>query len=256
MRIRVFYFFVYYVAGLKCDETTWRRIITFGERCTGGDSGRAASSKADDRMSRYMGCVGIFVTLLVCNVMREKDLDWTYKIRDYGFWNHALFIFQYVLAGTAMISVILVFKTIPFSLFPFGHASSTLAIYEWHWIIADFIHVGAMPFTYSWIFDSTVAKECFTKLPPVPAAVAMHAICYCICIFLGSRFMWNAGLRYVCDPEWLTRRLFHHYSDLKGEPDGSLRRPAVAIGENGSDKGAIVWWTFVKGILLQMSLWK
>ena len=256
MRMRLFYFFPYYVAGLYTDETTWQRITTAvttaWRLCRSGrhwfskntqqqymdkyrdhehreilpslssssvlsNSSREQTSSAD-KASRLAGCCGVVCTLTICQVMDRGDLGWMYNIGGYELRPHLLFLFQYVLAGTAVTSVILIVKTISEPLFPFSHGNATLAIYEWHWAFANLLAWGSLPFTEiqvvtvanmrasmpSGAYDSFI-EYCFSTFPPLPTLLMVHLVCYLVCVLLGSRIVWNVALKYVCCPncKWL-----------------------------------------------------
>ncbi|CAB9510250.1 expressed unknown protein [Seminavis robusta] len=202
MRMRLFYFFPYYVAGLYCTEETWNTLIRQSCRIGG------VKSKQVDRCSRFLGGLGIILTLLICQVVPREHLGWKYTIDTYALQPHLVFLFQYLLAGAAVVSVILVVKTVRVPLFPFGHSNSTLAIYEAHWPVANLLAWGTLPYTAISTTNTSAIQWCFSDLSPVPTLLCVHLICYLICVALGSRLMWDRLLRHACDPQWICRWLF------------------------------------------------
>jgi len=207
MRMRLFYFFPYYVGGLYCDETVWHRLIIWFRRffiCRRKADGLSyqVSLNELDRAGRTIGCCGIILTLWICQVIPRDHLAWIYSIDNYYWLPHLIFGLQYIGAGTAVAAIILVVKTIPFPILPFGHSNSTLAIYEVHWPFANFIAWGNLPYTGITVTWLSLVQYCFSRLPPLPAVIAVHLVCYGICVVLGNRILWEKTVRHVCDPEW------------------------------------------------------
>jgi len=213
MRMRVFFFFPYYVAGLYCHEATFQRLVVGFGRCCGMiptcNTNKATESQLD-KMSRIMGVFGIFGTIVICQVVPNiDDLSWVYSMDTFHWRPHLIFVLHYILAGTATVSTILVLKTIRIPLFPYGHGNSTLAIYEWHWPLATYWGWGNLPYTEINVTNwSSLVHRCFTNLSPLTAALAVHLLCYGICIVLGHRMVWDKALRFACDPDWLCKPLF------------------------------------------------
>lgn len=216
MRMRLFHFFPYYVSGLYVDECTLQRLIAgIGRRLGMTSNTKHPSSSMTvpagahaDTISRIVGCCGVAVTIIICQLVDRSDLGWMYGIESYEVRPHLIFLLQYLVAGTAVVSVIMLVKTIREPLFPFCHGSSTLAIYEWHWVFANFLAWGNLPFSDITIVMSSgdsFVQYCFSHLPPLLAALVVHIVCYLICVVLGNRLVWDALLRYVCEPncQWL-----------------------------------------------------
>jgi hypothetical protein len=170
------------------------------------------------------------ITLVLCQIVPRDYLGWTYSIDNYEWQPHLIFVLQYLLAGSAVVSVIMFVKTIPFSLFPGGHGNSTLAIYEWHWPVANFLAWGNLPFTGINITANSFVQYCFSHWSPFLAVFMAHAICYGVCFVLGSRTLWDKALRYVCDPQWACRWLF---------PKQTVDADAANNRSNSSHKGQV-----------------
>ena len=224
LRVRVFFFFPFYIAGLYTHEDMFRRFL---QRCqqilytlfrSRNNIENAESSLTVQReitISRCLGFFGICLTLLIsCFVDSSNvtDLSWKMQIKStLDVRSQVIFFLHYLYAGFGVLSFIIFFKTINFSLFPFGHTYSTLAIYEWHWVVVNFFKVGTLPYS-----DKVVRNEdnqaflpyMYSKYP-WGAGLIFHVIAYCICLFLGSKWLWNTvGLKHVCDPLWLYDWLF------------------------------------------------
>lgn len=227
MRMRLFFFFPFYVAGLYCNEETWNELILFPCRLCKLEPNRITSSL--DHLARFWGCIGIGVNVIVCQLVPRDDLGWQYSIDTYQWRPHLVFFSQYLLAGSAIISVIMVVKTIQSPLFPFGHGNSTLAIYEGHWPVANWLAWGNLPFTDISATNTSWVQHGFSQLPPIPAVLGVHVVCYLICVGLGSRLVWNRALHHVCDPQWACRWLFHHDEIFVERPPSSSKASACPI---------------------------
>jgi hypothetical protein len=208
MRMRVFYFFPYDVAGLYWIEGAFQGLVQRVHRLVGGRAESVQVSYYLDRATRRIGCIGIIGTLLVCQVAPRDQLGWMYTIENNQSWPHVVFVTRYLLAGVAVVSFILVVETIPFPLFPFSHGNSTLAIYEAHWPVANWLAWANLPYTGISVMSTSLVQHCFASLSPIPADLGIHLVCYLVCVALGSQVVWNVVLRHVCDPQWARRYLF------------------------------------------------
>jgi hypothetical protein len=186
VRIRVLHFLPYYVAGLLCDE---RHLDSIPR-------------------PRYVGSFGVFLTLTTCFRIDEGHLGHMFSLWTWDLESHFWFLFQYVLCGSAVVSVILLVKAIPVPLFPYSHSNSTLAIYEWHWPLAGILAWGQIPYTNIKLAGPSIVQLILNELPPLPAMIIVHIICYVICVALGSAPGWRF-LRFVSEPNCKT---FFHVS--------------------------------------------
>lgn len=196
--MRVLFFFPFYVAGLYWKESTWTSLVCTFCRLT-------QSRENPNQACRIVGMTGIVLTIAICYLIPDdfRVLGWWYSINNWEWKPHLCLLLQYVLSFTAIISVILVVKTIPVSLFPFGHACSTLAVYEWHWSIAVGLAWG-IPFS---TINSPI-QYMFSHWSPLPAVVGAHMLSYMICVFLGNKWLWQYILRHLCDPQWCASYIF------------------------------------------------
>lgn len=227
VRMRVFRFFPYYVAGLVLDPAVLDRI-------------------SSARHATRWGALGAASTLLFVCLLPDKrsffniayyDLDWSWQA-------HAKLFFQYIYSAIQILSVVLLVRNNTWltktPLFPCGqHASSTLAIYCWHWRALDLLLYGLMPFSE---YTIRVFDERFTTMAyvrsctngagwfrdplhhPLTALVWLHLLSYVICAVLGSQWAWT-WLRHVNDPrcDFLFVRRHHQ----ENEPPPQKTDPAV-----------------------------
>jgi hypothetical protein len=224
MRMRLFYFFPYYVAGLYFTDGAFHCLVQRVYRLVGVRAESVQLSSDLDRAGRRIGCIGIIITLLACQIVPREHLGWMYNIDNYHLWPHVVFVMQYLLAGVALVSVILVVKTIPFPLFPFSHGNSTLAIYEAHWPVANWLAWANLPYTGISVASTSLVQHCFASLSPIPAVMGIHLVCYLVCVALGSQVVWNVMLRSVCDPQWACKYIFpttHPGAKEESEPCSS-----------------------------------
>ena len=161
-----------------------------------------------DRASRLLGLAGTLFTLLISLLAPLDTFNWQYSIDTYDWKPHLFLLIQYLYCGTAVVSIILFFKTFQFPLFPFGHNSSSLATYEWHWVFADFLAWGKIPFTGIFIFKTSLVQYMFTRMTPLPAILGIHLVCYIVCAAVGSRCAWKCVLRHLCYPQWIAPWIF------------------------------------------------
>ena len=184
-RMRVFRYFPYYVAGLLCDPQSIDRIPH----------------------PTMFGSMGVFIALYYACVVEESEKYLFLNYTDFGLSleNHIILAFQYGYCTMLVLSVILLIKQIPFPLFPFGHSSSTLAIYVWHWQIARSFQYGVFPYTETHFYDGSPVADLMRKSKhPLIGIILLHIYSYITCLILGSRLMWRM-VRHITDPDcrWL-----------------------------------------------------
>eukprot|EP00977_Amphora_coffeiformis_P018326 scaffold6420_cov168-Amphora_coffeaeformis.AAC.4 len=180
-RMRVLHFLPYYVVGLYCEEKHLNSI----------------------RRPRLVGVVGILSTFAICVLVDPSTLGHVYFVPSWELTPHLVFFLQYVLCGAEVLSVILLFRSISSPVFPYSHANSTLAIYEWHWPVVGTITWGEVPFTHANLplFSNAspfifIARQCH----PMLTLLLAHLFAYAICICLGSTAFWRL-VRHISDPE-------------------------------------------------------
>jgi hypothetical protein len=191
LRMRVFRFFPFYVAGLIVDKSVMDRI----PRPT------------------LLGAGGVVLTMFVAFVFEDSNdlLGITYSISSWTVQAHLIFLFQYVYAALAVISVILLVRQIRIPLLPWSHSNSTLAIYVWHWYVLTLILFGKCPFANDIVVVERWPLMDFLKTygrrHPILAIASMHVMSYIICVVLGSRFFWSI-IRRITDPDlsWIFRK--------------------------------------------------
>ena len=180
LRMRVLHFLPYYVAGLYCEEKHLNSI----------------------RQPRLVGAVGVMLTFTICLLVDPSALGHIYFVPSWELTPHLVFFLQYILCGAEVLSVVLLCRSIVSPIFPYTHANSTLAIYEWHWPIVGMISWGQAPFTSiempsisnPSLFVSIVqSSDCTTTL------LLAHVLSFAICIFLGSPVFWQI-VRHISDP--------------------------------------------------------
>ena len=210
--MRVLHFLPYYVGGLYFEEKYLNAI----------------------RYPRLVGAAGILSTLVICFQVDPNHLGHVYFVSSWKVFPHLLFCFQYLLCGIEIISSILLMRSISVPIFPFGHASSTLAIYEYHWPVVGILTWGKVPFTeidIPGLSDPSQFVALAKHWHPLTTLFASHVISYFICVALGSTWFWR-WVQPVSDPD--CRFLFataNARDPTIAKADDSL--PAVSFGKNG-----------------------
>jgi hypothetical protein len=184
LRMRVFRFFPFYVAGLVTEKSAINRIPR----------------------QTTIGFVGVILTLYIAFIIEDSDrvLGIFYAIPSWAISDHAVLLFQYFYAGSVVISVILLVKQIKIRLLPWSHSNSTLAIYVWHWQLLTLVVYGKCPFTNDVSLTSGWPVMDFLRhygdKHPILAIVCLHVVAYVICVVLGSRAFWTI-VRRIIDPD-------------------------------------------------------
>eukprot|EP00529_Nitzschia_sp_RCC80_P024661 CAMPEP_0113504704 /NCGR_PEP_ID=MMETSP0014_2-20120614/34868_1 /TAXON_ID=2857 /ORGANISM="Nitzschia sp." /LENGTH=448 /DNA_ID=CAMNT_0000399853 /DNA_START=96 /DNA_END=1439 /DNA_ORIENTATION=- /assembly_acc=CAM_ASM_000159 len=186
LRMRIFRFFPFYVAGLVTDKSTLDRV----------------------RRPVTSGVLGIALSMIFAVAVEDPNhfLGIYYAIPSWSIWDHTVLLFQYVYAGIIVVSVILIVKEIKVSsLLPWSHSNSTLAIYVWHWQLLTLIVYGNVPFGVN--LSLTNGKwpvmeymKSVGRTHPVLAIVSLHVLSYAICVVLGSQLFWKI-IRPITDPD-------------------------------------------------------
>ena len=194
LRMRVLHFLPYYVVGLYCEEMHLNSI----------------------RRPRLVGVVGILLTFSVCVLVDASYLEHVYFVPSWELTPHLVFFLQYILCGAEVLSVVLLFRSFTSPIFPYTHANSTLAIYEWHWPIIGMISWNEIPFTHTDLpikpsFFIFLAQHCH----PVLTVLLGHVLAYTICVCLGSNAFWRV-VRHVSDP--YCRGFFVSFTDFISNP--------------------------------------
>jgi hypothetical protein len=196
VRMRIFRFFPFYIAGLQAGkEMTLNRI----------------------KNPTLAGMCGLIYTWVAC--ANSNDQEYYFSIKYFGFdWsiegNFILFYQVWYSLVLVQSIVLLVRKWITFPLFPGSHASSTLAIYAWHWRILDVLLWGDVPFSNGKIklwssgwrpaydYFRSCTSDSLWKDPfhhPLVAILLLHSVSYAICLVLGSKWAWKA-FKYINAP--------------------------------------------------------
>jgi hypothetical protein len=179
--MRVLHYLPYYVTGLYFDEKLLNAIPR----------------------PRLVGFLGVVVTMLVCLQVDAKYLGHAYFVPSWEVFPHVVFFWQYLLCGSEILSVILIFRSVAFPLFPYGHSNSTLAIYEWHWPIVGMITWGHLPFSsvnMPGMSSPSLFLYMATHFSPVWTLVFTHVLAYGLCVALGSTLVWRL-VRPISDPD-------------------------------------------------------
>ena len=208
LRMRLFRFFPYYVAGVITDKTMFENIPK----------------------PMLTGLVGVTMTLLASMLVQDKDkyLGIAYDI-DWDMETHVIFFLQYVFCGIIVVSVILLVRQISVPLFPFSHANSTLAIYVWHWHLMAPLLWGNYPLSDTPFVNQRPLMTWMQSLHPLIGIVLAHLIAYGICILIGSQFVWTI-LRMISDPDcqWMYRK-DKHSKAKETHPNGAFPIEVKAI---------------------------
>ena len=263
MRIRLFYFFPYYVLGLYYNDVEFERflecstsrimhkmmttlMVRLGRHrrynnkkdtilpSTSSTSCSSNVNKRNHSIQLTIGCLGTLLTLLSCQIVPYDWLEWKYHIDTLNVWTHCIFLGQYVFVTLQVVSVIILVKSVTamandhssskssgkgasrfarlLSLPSSSHPNATLAIYSWHWPIADFIAWGKLPYTVAVtnelkVMDPSILQHLIrnTTNRPITFVVVSHVVCYVICILLSNPTLYNYLFKYVNEPNisWL-----------------------------------------------------
>lgn len=179
MRMRVLHFLPYYVAGLYCEER-WINSI---------------------HRPRLVGFCGLVLTLVFYMVTPDILQGTIYFVHSFKVMPHLHFFLQYMIVGVHVLSVILLLRIVPAPLFPFSHPNSSLAIYEWHWTLANIHSWGNFPYTYKQVLNPSPVRYTLDRFPPWLAVLMFHVLAYCVCAVLGSTFFWRL-CRHMSDPSF------------------------------------------------------
>jgi hypothetical protein len=163
------------------------------------------------------------------------DFDWSIRI-------HAILLFQYIYSAIVVVSVLLLCRPITFSLFPCGHANSTLAIYTWHWKVLEVVLWGHLPFSQGkvqlleskpafYYLQNSTSNNIFSPKHPFMAVLFLHVLSYFICFALGSTWAWNL-FRYINNP--YCDFLFHRNEKGSGEPIEIVELSGVKDRKDGN----------------------
>jgi len=197
-RMRVFRFFPYYVAGIVLDGCYLKEIPK----------------------PTLLGLVGVAATLFTCYKIKDQDkyLGIVYSGANWSLDYLSVFLFQYMFCGAIFLSLILLVRQIPFSLFPYSHTHSTLAVYVWHWHIMNPLLFGTYPFSDIKFTTSQPLMNMMQNYHPLVGIIAVHFISYIICTVLGSQLVWRV-LKHVSAPEcaWLFESNHPTTAKQKGE---------------------------------------
>jgi len=204
LRMRLFRFFPYYVAGLVIDKSVL-------------DDSNTILSKHQT----MMGLGGVLVTFGASWILAEDEsnrfLGLAYFDVGWDWQLHLIILFQYCFCAVLVLSVVLLVRQIPFQLFPFTHSNSTLAIYVWHWQCLKPLLWGALPFSdenFDNLFSFGGSKPFMRWMQdmsdyPLLAILIAHAVSYIICMAIGSIYAWRL-FRYISAPdcEWMFRTTY------------------------------------------------
>jgi hypothetical protein len=190
VQMRLFRYFPFYMAGLLLDKGVLDRVPK----------------------PLFWGSAGVTITLFFAYLVPDPESIFSIQYFDYD-WSirlHAILLFHYIYSAIVVVSILLMIRPLNFSLFPFGHANSTLAIYTWHWKVLEVMLWGYLPFSrgkvqlfeskpaFDYVQQST-SNKILSHNHPFMAILLLHLLSYFICIVLGSTWAWNL-FRYVNDP--------------------------------------------------------